>query len=127
MRVEIDYAFADPDADEPKFTVRVSQLDGDVLFAVNSFTDDFDRDVPRPRGSVALVIPELPLLQGRFLLSVSLSTKRDTEIYHALERWLEFSVFAPTTGDGVVAVERSWELVDEGAQPVEAYTEVAKR
>ena len=110
LRVEVDYAFDDPGADEPDFAVSVSQLDGDLLFAAHSTFDDAEMEVLRPRGTVALVVPELPLLQGRFVFSVSVSSKHGSEVYHSLERWLEFSVFAPTRGDGPVAVRRRWEL-----------------
>jgi ABC-type glutathione transport system ATPase component len=113
MRVEIDYEFRDPDVDDPKVTVRVSQLDGDVLFDVNSVIDDFDAPLRRPGGTVVLTIPQLPLQQGRFLLSVGLSTKTETEVFHLLERWMEFSVFAPKRGDGIVAVEREWSLASD--------------
>jgi ABC-2 type transport system ATP-binding protein len=108
MRVEIDYAFVDPEAPDPKFTVRVTQLDGDVLFCVNSVIDNYAGPVTRPEGTVALEIPSLPFQDGRFLMSIGLSTKRETEIFHLLEKWGAFSVFSKTRGDGIVAVQRQW-------------------
>jgi hypothetical protein len=113
MRVEVDYVFRDPEAPDPKFTVRVHALDGDVLFGANSVIDNFDRAVPRPAGRVAMIIPDLPLREGRFLLSAGLSTKRETEVFHLLERWIEFSVFAPRPGEGTVAIAREWALVSD--------------
>ena len=110
LRVEVDYAFDDPGADEPDFAVSVSQLDGDLLFAAHSAFEDAEMEVFRPRGTVVLVVPELPLLQGRFVFSASVSSKHGSEVYHSLERWLEFSVFAPTRGDGPVALRHRWEL-----------------
>jgi ABC-type polysaccharide/polyol phosphate transport system ATPase subunit len=120
MRVEIDYEFREPDVEDPKVTVRVSQLDGDVLFDVNSVIDDFDAPLRRPSGTVVLTIPSLPLQQGRFLLTVGLSTKRETEVYHLLERWMEFSVFAPRRQDGILAVDREWSLASDGRPGVAA-------
>ena len=111
VQVEIDYEFADLDAPDPKFTVRVSELDGDVLFCVNTFIDEFDVQLQRPSGTVRLSIPDLPLMQGRFLLSIGLSTKEESEIFHLLERWVEFSVFSPRRQDGIIDVRRSWSTV----------------
>jgi hypothetical protein len=109
--VEIDYAFEDAGLADPKVTVRVSALDGDVLFAVNNIVDGFDASLARPQGTVALTIPRLPLQQGRFHLSAGLSTRAETEVFHLLEPAIEFSVFAPTPGEGMVALERDWSVM----------------
>ena len=122
MQVEIDYAVDDPAADEPDFAVKVTQLDGDLLFAAHSGTHEVGLDAPRPRGSVVLVIPELPLLQGRFVLTVGVTAKHGTEVYHELDRWLEFSVFAPTRGNGPVAVRHHWEALPEARSAAFTYS-----
>lgn len=123
MAVVIDYEFMDPDTPDPKFCARVNHPSGEILFGVNNYIDNVALNAPRPRGTVTLRITHLPLFQGRFLLTVSVSADDDSELYHLLDNTLEFSVFAPGVGEGLLVVERRWEAAP--FERTETRTEVA--
>jgi ABC-type polysaccharide/polyol phosphate transport system ATPase subunit len=109
LRIELDYLVNDEVAD-PKFTFRLNHVSGDVLLAVNSVSDHFASALPRPSGTVSLDFARLPLREGRFTLSVGISAQDETELYHLLAHWIEFSVFAPSFGEGILIAERRWDV-----------------
>lgn len=116
--IELDYRFIDPTVPEPKFVVRVSQLNGEVLFGTNTFISDVLWQAPRPVGSVVLRCANAPIRYGRFLLTVGVCAADDSELYHTLENWLEFSVFAPGNGEGVMIVPQEWTASASEVVPV---------
>ena len=114
IRIEMDYAL-DDDLAAPKFTFRINHVSGDVLLSVNSVSDHMDAEIERPSGTVSLSLPRLPLREGRFTLSVGISAPEETELYHLLAHWLEFSVFAPALGEGILVAERAWAVEAAGS------------
>ena len=112
VSLELDYLLTD-EVTEAKFSFRINHVSGDILFSVNSVTDHVEGDPPRPTGTVRLDLPRLPLREGRFTLSVGISAPDETELYHLLAHWIEFSVFAPSLGEGILVADRTWAVTAE--------------
>ena len=66
------------------------------------------RRAERPRD-VRFTIPRLHLHEGRFTVQLAVASQDESQIYHWLDRWLEFSVFPHATGVGAVNAVRPLE------------------
>ncbi len=63
------------------------------------------------RGTAAFAIDRLPLHEGRFLLTVAVTSADESEVYHWIDRRFELSVFARTGGVGLVRFDGRWSVV----------------
>jgi len=59
---------------------------------------------------VRFTLDQLPLHEGRFTLQVSAVSSDLSEVYHWIDRCLEFSVFQQDTGVGIVRMTGRWSL-----------------
>jgi hypothetical protein len=55
-------------------------------------------------------IPRLPLVEGRFQFSVSLTDASHSRRYHSVEKAAEFSVIPQGEAHGFVLLEGAWSL-----------------
>ena len=62
----------------------------------------------------------LPLLEGRFVVSVAVAAEHQSVIYYWLDRVLEFSVFQSDTGTGPVNMAGAWDIADESGSRLDA-------
>ena len=110
LSVELDYEFADTSVTEPKFWVRIAALSGELLFEADTANDGVEWRATRPRGTIGLCCSGTPLREGRFSISVGADSWDESEIYHHLDHCAEFSVFATSLGQGMLAIGHDWRL-----------------
>lgn len=117
LAVEIDLDPREP-VDGPLVGVNLYTAGGVHLYGTNNGMDGFAITHLDAPATVIMLIPELPLLEGRFLVSLTVCSGDESEIFHHLNFCRELSVFAQTPGVGPVRVEPRWELSCERAAPV---------
>lgn len=107
----------DPTIPCPTLGVVIYTDDGRELTSAGSFLDHFA--LPRqPDGSVAMAIdfPALPLLKGRYTVSVFVLCDRAINLYAAAHHALAFEVVQADVRQGLVALPHQWRLpADAGA------------
>jgi ABC-type polysaccharide/polyol phosphate transport system ATPase subunit len=104
----------------PNFGVAVHTADGAPVYATNTRMDSLQIEQIRGRARVRFSLGALPLLEGRFVVSVAVAAQDESVIYHWLDRVLEFSVFQSDTGTGPVNMAGAWDIADESGSRLDA-------
>lgn len=104
--IEIDYEVVDPVS--AIVGVVLMTVDGAVIAGVDNrhTVDSSVRQSGRRRTQ--LLLPSLPLMEGRFTLNIALTASDGVQPFHEVKRALEFSVFAQGRGFGPVALHGDW-------------------
>ena len=102
---------SDPDIACPTLGVVLHMADGRALSSAASWLDD----APLQRESsgeahVRLRFPQLPLLKGRYTLSVYVLCDRSISTYSMAEHVLQFEVTQQGAAQGLVMLPRSWDV-----------------
>jgi hypothetical protein len=84
------------------------------MYATNTLMDSFAVDRIAGRSRVTFAIDPLHLHEGRFAVSLAVASHDVSEIYHWLDRRLEFSVFQRATGTGPVDLGGEWTIATGG-------------
>jgi ABC-type polysaccharide/polyol phosphate transport system ATPase subunit len=110
--IEIDFLARDRVA-TPIFGVEIRAVDGTLCYGTNTRRDTYAVESLEGRGTAAFTIERLPLHEGRFLLTVAVTSADESEIYHWIDRRVELSVFARTGGVGLVRIDGRWSVSQE--------------
>lgn len=95
---------------QPCFGTSIWTVDGQLIWGTNTKLDSFSSDLLAGRQTVRFAVDELPLHEGRFMLQVAVISQDHSEIYHWIDRCLEFNVFQQATGIGVVRITGRWSV-----------------
>lgn len=114
--VEMDVEAREP-VDTPAFGIAIQSAEGTPLYGTNTGMDEVPLERLAGRATVAFTIPALNLHEGRFTVTLAVHSRDESEIYHWLDRWLEFSVFPMGSGVGPVDLTGGWTIRAEAATP----------
>jgi lipopolysaccharide transport system ATP-binding protein len=107
-------ARSDPALPEPTVGVVVHGADGRALASAGSWIDEVDLRRDADGGfAVILRFPALPLLKGRYTVSIYVLCERAIHIQAAAEHALAFEVLQSDAMQGVVALPRRWQTGSE--------------
>jgi len=109
MTIEMEVDAAES-VETPTFGIAIRTAEGTPLYGTNTRLDEFAIERVAGRCAVSFSIPSLPLLEGRFDVTLAVHSHDETAVYHWLDRWLEFSVFQQETGTGPVDLSGSWRI-----------------
>ena len=112
LAVEIDFLARERVA-TPIFGVEIRAVDGTLCYGTNTRRDTYAVESLEGHGTAAFSIERLPLHEGRFLLTVAITSADESEIYHWIDRRVELSVFARTGGVGLVRIDGRWSVSQE--------------
>lgn len=116
LRIEIDFHAAAP-VPTPVFGVEVRAVDGTLCYGTNTRRDTYVLDQVEGFGTASFSVEQLPLHEGRFVLTVAVHSADESEIYHWIDRRTEFSVFARGGGVGVVRFDGRWSVTATSVGP----------
>jgi FkbM family methyltransferase len=94
----------------PCFGAGFFTVDGHIVWGTNTQLESFTTDTIVGRRTVRFTLDQLPLHEGRFTLQVSAVSPDLSEIYHWIDRCVEFSVFQQDSGIGIVRMSGRWSL-----------------
>jgi ABC-type polysaccharide/polyol phosphate transport system ATPase subunit len=109
LAIEMEVEAAVP-VETPNFGLAIHTAEGAPIYATNTRLDALSIERIEGRARMTFSIPSLPLHEGRFVVSLAVVSHDERTVYHWLDRWLEFTVFAQDTGTGPVDLSGSWEL-----------------
>jgi len=108
ITIQIDYTAHMP-IKEPVFGVRFTHLHGTTVWGSNTKRMGFQPATLQNSGTIALTIPELPILAGTYELTVALTDQHETHEYDHWERRVRFDVVQYNSFDeGLIQIEASW-------------------
>lgn len=97
--------------ESPILRVRVTKLNGDVVWATSTQRVSNSIRVLDGPATATLDIPKFGLLEGTYYLSASISNSTSTTEFDHCQNWLRFNVHKTNLFDeGIVSVESSWGL-----------------
>jgi ABC-2 type transport system ATP-binding protein len=97
--------------ESPILRVRVTKLNGDVVWATSTQRVSNSIRVLDGPATATLDIPKFGLLEGTYYLSASISNSTSTTEFDHCQNWLRFNVHKTNLFDeGIVSVESSWSL-----------------
>ena len=97
--------------ESPILRVRVTKLNGDVVWATSTQRVSNSIRVLDGPATATLDIPKFGLLEGTYYLSASISNSTSTTEFDHCQNWLRFNVHKTNLFDeGIVSVVSSWGL-----------------
>jgi ABC-2 type transport system ATP-binding protein len=97
--------------ESPILRVRVTKLNGDVVWATSTQRVSNSIRVLDGPATATLDIPKFGLLEGTYYLSASISNSTSTTEFDHCQNWLRFNVHKTNLFDeGIISVESSWSL-----------------
>ena len=112
LAIEIDFVARERVA-TPLFGVEIRAIDGTLCYGTNTRRDTYPVESVEGRGTASFAIDRLPLHEGRFLLTVAVTSADESEVYHWIDRRFELSVFAKSGGVGLVRFDGRWSVSEE--------------
>jgi lipopolysaccharide transport system ATP-binding protein len=109
LTIEMDVVPSRP-VEAPVYTVGIATADGLPCFETSTRLDSQATHRLVSPTRIRFTIPALPLHEGAFIASVSIAAHDESEVFHALDRWLPFSVFQSSPGKGIVRMSGAWEI-----------------
>jgi ABC-type polysaccharide/polyol phosphate transport system ATPase subunit len=108
MKIDIEYE-AQRLLDDTVFSIRINTLHGNEVWTSNSRRHGQYIERLRQSGTVSLDIPELPLLEGTYDISVLVTDKTEQRIYDWLDRQIRFDVTSGLNPDGgIFTIGSKW-------------------
>ncbi|WPF88241.1 ABC transporter ATP-binding protein [Cyanobacterium aponinum AL20118] len=100
---------SDPELPPPTVGVTIDTADGRMITSNGSWVDgiELERDSDG-KGSVNLIYPKLPLLKGKYSLSVFLMCERGIHVYDAAEHIVTIIVEQEHILPGLVTIPHQW-------------------
>jgi len=114
LGIDIEVSAARPTDDWVTGIAILNHLDL-LVFGTNTKILGVDLGLLDGRRLVRYVIPELPLVEGQYFVTVAIHPHSGPE-YHRLDRTVGFKVYSASGEAGVVHLEPTVELVDTDAQ-----------
>jgi len=113
MEIRLYYRAEEP-IDEPIFGLAIYKQDNTHVCGPNTKFGDLSIARIEGEGYLSYKIPELPLLEGIFFLSLAVIDQSDTITYDYLDRLYSFSVYPGKTQEryGMVTLLGEWEWID---------------
>ena len=99
----------------PNFGIGIHTADGMLCYGTNTRIDALAVGTIDSPQTVRFSIPALGLHEGAFTVQVAVVSHDESVVYHWLDRWVDFTVFARDTGVGPVRISGEWSLDASGA------------
>jgi hypothetical protein len=109
MRVEISYRAHKP-LRETIFGIKLFNMHGTELWATNTKRRRQFIESLKPEGTIVVTIEQLPLLEGTFDISASVTDHIEKRVYDCWERKVRFDVTPGRNFDeGLFSVASTWD------------------
>jgi lipopolysaccharide transport system ATP-binding protein len=122
LTIRLHYRCTQP-VEQPVFGFGISHQNGVHIFGPNTKFAEIKIDQLRGSGVISYQIPELPLLEGQYVLSVAAVNDTDTVTYDYHDRAYNFRVaYSPLrAGYGMVQLHGTWQI-ESATRPIAQLT-----
>jgi ABC-type polysaccharide/polyol phosphate transport system ATPase subunit len=110
--IEVDYEIVEPVT--PVVNITVTTVEGALIAGIDNRMVLEGSGVTLGHRTARFEIDALPLMEGRFALTVGLASADGIVGFHELKRCVEFAVFAQGRGFGPVAFPGHWSMSAQG-------------
>lgn len=110
VKIKIDY-FASEEIKNPVFGIAIYSDDDVLITGPNTKFHNIKINSVKGKGSVSYIIPELPLLEGTYYVSITIHPYDSFEPYDHHSKLYNFSVKNQNIKDlGIIWIKSRWEL-----------------
>ena len=110
LMIEIDFR-ARERVPRPIFGFEIRSVDGTLCYGTNTRRAP-TRRVGRGAGHATFAIDRLPLHEGRFLLTVAVTSEDESEVYHWIDRRTSSRCSPARGGVGLVRFDGRWSVAE---------------
>ena len=108
MTIRIFY-HAHKKVSDPVFGIALYSENGENLFGTNTELKNFELDTLEGKGHIDLMVERIPMITGRFLLTVAVHT-RDQKPYDWHDKQYSFDVIPTCRDGGLFEVPCNWKI-----------------
>lgn len=108
MTIRIFY-HAHKKVSDPVFGIALYSENGENLFGTNTELKNFELDILEGKGHIDLMVERIPMITGRFLLTVAVHT-RDQKPYDWHDKQYSFDVIPTCRDGGLFEVPCNWKI-----------------
>ncbi len=103
MKIRVAYRANEP-VDDPVFGFSIDDYRGFTAYGTNTRLKELDLGTVTGEGFVQFDLKSLPMLEGRYLVSVAAHSRDEQTIYHWLDRHVPFDMHSDIEDDGLLYV-----------------------
>lgn len=109
VRIEVEYSYP-PDEPPPAVAFGLATAAAATLASAAMHFEQLPPVGSNGFGGVALILPRIPLLKGRYDITVVLTCERVLHVYECVERILSLEVRQKNQEQGMVSLPHRWQV-----------------
>ena len=109
IRIEVEYVYPAQET-PPGVGFGLANAAGTPLASAATFFEPLPPTGENGRGSVALILPKIPLLKGKYDVTVFLTCERGLHVYESVPKAISLEVRQDTLEQGMVSLPHYWEV-----------------
>jgi hypothetical protein len=113
MTVEVDFRTLKP-LDSPVFGVAIFRNDGVYCYGPNTLFDNCLRGVYDGEYTLSISYPSIPLLSGKYNISIAIYDKEHVMPYEYHNQLYSFSIETDIKDHGLCHIDHRWNIVKRG-------------
>jgi ABC-type polysaccharide/polyol phosphate transport system ATPase subunit len=103
MKIKVGYRTSEPITD-PVFGFSIDDYRGFTVYGTNTMLKEMDLGTVDGEGYVQFNLKALPMLEGRYLVSVAVHSRDEETVYHWLDRYVPFDMHSDVNDAGMLYV-----------------------
>jgi ABC-type polysaccharide/polyol phosphate transport system ATPase subunit len=114
MKIRVAYRAHEP-VEDPVFGFSIDDYRGFTAYGTNTRLKGMDLGTIEGDGFVQLHLKSLPLLEGRYLVSVAIHSRDESITYHWLDRFFSFEIHSSVNDAGLLYIPSDVQIVKDVA------------
>jgi ABC-type polysaccharide/polyol phosphate transport system ATPase subunit len=121
MRIRVAYRANEP-TDDPVFGFSIDDYRGFTAYGTNTRLKGLQLGTLSGEGYIDFDLKSLPMLEGRYLVSVAIHSRDESIVYHWLDKFYPFNMHSDINDAGLLFIPSTVEVVKDvqispGAEP----------
>jgi ABC-type polysaccharide/polyol phosphate transport system ATPase subunit len=121
MRIRVAYRAHEP-TDDPVFGFSIDDYRGFTAYGTNTRLKGLEIGTLTGEGYIDFDLKSLPMLEGRYLVSVAIHSRDESVVYHWLDKFYPFNMHSDINDAGLLYIPSTVEVVKNvqispGAEP----------
>ena len=106
MKIRVAYRANEP-TEDPVFGFSIDDYRGFTAYGTNTRLKDMNLGTVKGEGFVQFDLKGLPMLEGRYLVSVAIHSRDESIVYHWLDRYYPFDMHSDINDAGLLYIPSS--------------------
>jgi ABC-type polysaccharide/polyol phosphate transport system ATPase subunit len=116
MKIRVAYRANEP-TEDPVFGFSIDDYRGFTAYGTNTRLKGLNLGTVKDEGFVQFDLKSLPMLEGRYLVSVAIHSRDESIIYHWLDRFYPFDMHSDSSDAGLLYIPSSVQIMPNTKVP----------